>query len=158
MCGNVWPTTGDRVRLADTELDTELLIEIEHDFMIYGEEVKFGGGKVIRAGMGSSERIAKDVVDAVITNAVIVDYTGILKADIGIKDGRVAGMGKAGNPGIQLGVTIAIGPGNGDLLEVRDGCLVRVVAAPERVLCVTADEIGANGVVVSSACAIPSMP
>ena len=101
------PTTGDQVRLADTEL----FIEIEHDFTVYGEEVKFGGGKVIRDGMGQSQRTAKDVVDTVITNAVIVDHTGILKADIGIKDGRIAAIGKAGNPDIQPGITIVIGPG-----------------------------------------------
>ena len=101
------PTTGDQVRLADTEL----FIEIEQDFTIYGEEVKFGGGKVIRDGMGQSQRIAKDIVDTVITNAVIVDHSGILKADIGIKDGRIAAIGKAGNPDIQPGVTIVIGPG-----------------------------------------------
>jgi urease subunit alpha len=101
------PTTGDQVRLADTEL----FIEIEHDFTVYGEEVKFGGGKVIRDGMGQSQRTAKDVVDTVITNAVIVDHTGILKADIGVKDGRIAAIGKAGNPDIQPGITIVIGPG-----------------------------------------------
>jgi urease subunit alpha len=101
------PTTGDQVRLADTEL----FIEIEHDFTVYGEEVKFGGGKVIRDGMGQSQRTAKDVVETVITNAIIVDHTGILKADIGIKDGRIAAIGKAGNPDIQPGITIVIGPG-----------------------------------------------
>jgi len=101
------PTTGDRVRLADSEL----FIEIEHDFTVYGEEVKFGGGKVIRDGMGQSQRIAKDAVDTVITNAVIVDHGGIVKADIGIKDGRISAIGKAGNPDIQPGVTIVIGPG-----------------------------------------------
>ena len=101
------PTTGDQVRLADSEL----FIEIERDFTIYGEEVKFGGGKVIRDGMGQSQRTAKDAVDTVITNAVIVDHTGILKADIGIKDGRIFAIGKAGNPDIQPGVTIVIGPG-----------------------------------------------
>jgi urease subunit alpha len=101
------PTAGDQVRLADTEL----FIEIEHDFTVYGEEVKFGGGKVIRDGMGQSQRTAKDVVDTVITNAVIVDHTGILKADIGIKDGRIAAIGKAGNPDIQPGIAIVIGPG-----------------------------------------------
>lgn len=101
------PTRGDRVRLADSEL----FIEIEHDFTIYGEEVKFGGGKVIRDGMGQSQRTAKDAVDTVITNAVIVDHSGILKADIGIKNGRIAAIGKAGNPDIQPGVTIVIGPG-----------------------------------------------
>jgi urease subunit alpha len=101
------PTRGDRIRLADTEL----FIEIEHDFAIYGEEVKFGGGKVIRDGMGQSQRTSKETVDTVITNAVIVDHTGIVKADIGIKEGRIAAIGKAGNPDIQPGVTIAIGPG-----------------------------------------------
>jgi len=101
------PTTGDLVRLADTEL----FMEIEQDFTIYGEEVKFGGGKVIRDGMGQSQRAAKESVDTVITNAVIVDHTGIIKADIGIKEGRIAGIGKAGNPDIQPGVTIVIGPG-----------------------------------------------
>src|SRR5271169_2161522 len=101
------PTRGDQVRLADTEL----FIEIEHDFTVYGEEVKFGGGKVIRDGMGQSQRASKDAVDTVITNAVIVDHSGILKADIGIKDGRIAAIGKAGNPDIQPGITIVIGPG-----------------------------------------------
>ena len=101
------PTTGDRVRLADSEL----FIEIERDCTIYGEEVKFGGGKVIRDGMGQSQRAAKDAVDTVITNAVIVDHSGILKADIGIKNGRISAIGKAGNPDIQPGVTIVIGPG-----------------------------------------------
>jgi urease subunit alpha len=101
------PTMGDRIRLADTEL----FIEIEHDFAIYGEEVKFGGGKVIRDGMGQSQRTSKETVDTVITNAVIVDHTGIVKADIGIKEGRIAAIGKAGNPDIQPGVTMAIGPG-----------------------------------------------
>ena len=101
------PTTGDRIRLADTEL----YIEIEHDFAIYGEEVKFGGGKVIRDGMGQSQRTSKETVDTVITTAVIVDHTGIIKADIGIKEGRITAIGKAGNPDIQPGVTIVIGPG-----------------------------------------------
>src|SRR5277367_2642833 len=101
------PTTGDRVRLADSDL----FIEIEHDFTIYGEEVKFGGGKVIRDGMGQSQRASNDAVDTVITNAVIVDHSGILKADIGIKNGRISAIGKAGNPDIQPGVTIVIGPG-----------------------------------------------
>src|ERR1700758_3719402 len=101
------PTTSDQVRLADLEL----FIEIERDFTIYGEEVKFGGGKVIRDGMGQSQRTATEVVDTVITNAMIVDHTGILKADIGIKDGRIFAIGKAGNPDIQPGVTIVIGPG-----------------------------------------------
>jgi urease subunit alpha len=100
------PTVGDRLRLADTDL----VIEIEKDFTVYGEEVKFGGGKVIRDGMGQSQRTSKDAADTVITNVVIVDHTGIVKADIGIKDGRIAGIGKAGNPDIQPGVTIVIGP------------------------------------------------
>ncbi|GAB3629436.1 urease subunit alpha [Pandoraea terrae] len=99
------PTTGDRLRLADTEL----IIEIERDYTIYGEEVKFGGGKVIRDGMGQSQRPRAEVVDTVITNAVIVDHWGIVKADIGLKDGRIWGIGKAGNPDIQPGVTIPIG-------------------------------------------------
>jgi urease subunit alpha len=101
------PTTGDRVRLADTEL----FIEIERDFTIYGEEVKFGGGKVIRDGMGQSQRTSKEAVDTVITNVVILDHSGIAKADIGITAGRISGIGKAGNPDIQPGVTIVIGPG-----------------------------------------------
>ena len=102
------PTVGDRVRLGDTEL----WIEVERDDAIYGEEVKFGGGKVIRDGMGQSQRSqAGGAVDTVITNALIVDYWGIVKADIGIKDGRISGIGKAGNPDIQPGVTIIIGPG-----------------------------------------------
>src|ERR1700674_1122375 len=93
------PTTGDRIRLADTEL----LIEIERDYCVYGEEVKFGGGKVIRDGMGQSQRLAADVGDTVITNAVILDHWGVVKADIGIKNGRISGIGKAGNPDIQPG-------------------------------------------------------
>ena len=101
------PTTGDRVRLADSEL----FIEVERDYTVYGEEVKFGGGKVIRDGMGQSQRTSKDAVDTVITNAVIVDHSGILKADIGIKNGRISAIGKAGNPDIQPAVTIVIGPG-----------------------------------------------
>jgi len=99
------PTTGDRIRLADTSL----VIEIERDFAIYGEEVKFGGGKVIRDGMGQSQRLHAQVADTVITNAVILDHWGIVKADIGIKDGMIAAIGKAGNPDIQPGVTIVIG-------------------------------------------------
>ncbi len=102
------PTVGDRVRLADTDL----VIEVEQDYTVYGEEVKFGGGKVIRDGMGQSQRCSAEVVDTVITNALIVDaVTGIVKADIGLKDGRIAGIGKAGNPDIQPAVTIVIGPG-----------------------------------------------
>ena len=91
--------------------DSELFIEIERDFTVYGEEVKFGGGKVIRDGMGQSQRTSKDAVDTVITNAVILDQSGIVKADIGIKSGRISAIGKAGNPDIQPGITIVIGPG-----------------------------------------------
>ena len=101
------PTTGDRVRLGDTEL----FIEVEQDYTHYGEEVKFGGGKVIRDGMGQSQRVSSESVDAVITNALIVDHWGIVKADIGIKDGRIAAIGKAGNPDIQPDVNIIVGPG-----------------------------------------------
>ncbi|MFY9244145.1 MAG: urease subunit alpha, partial [Roseicyclus sp.] len=119
------PTTGDRVRLADTDL----IIEVERDLTalnvgaamnggtgpnaaIYGEEVKFGGGKVIRDGMGQSQVTrAEGAVDTVITNALIIDHAGIYKADVGLKDGRIAGIGKAGNPDTQPGVDIIIGPG-----------------------------------------------
>ena len=99
------PTVGDKVRLADTEL----WIEVEHDFTTYGEEVKFGGGKVIRDGMGQSQLLASEVVDTLITNALIVDHWGIVKADVGLKNGRIHAIGKAGNPDIQPNVTIAIG-------------------------------------------------
>ncbi|MDR6235208.1 urease subunit alpha [Pseudomonas oryzihabitans] len=99
------PTTGDRVRLADTEL----WIEVEHDHTVYGEEVKFGGGKVIRDGMGQSQLPAAEVVDTVITNALIVDHWGIVKADVGLKHGRIHAIGKAGNPDIQPNVTVPIG-------------------------------------------------
>ena len=101
------PTVGDRLRLADTNL----LIEVEKDFTIYGEEVKFGGGKVIRDGMGQSQRESKDCADTVITNAVIIDHWGIVKADISIKNGYISDIGKAGNPDIQPGITSVIGPG-----------------------------------------------
>jgi urease subunit alpha len=102
------PTTGDRVRLADTDL----IVEVEKDVTIYGEEVKFGGGKVIRDGMGQSQITnKKGAVDTVITNALILDYWGIVKADVGLKEGRIAAIGKAGNPDIQPGVTIIVGPG-----------------------------------------------
>ena len=101
------PTVGDRVRLADTEL----IIEVEKDFTVYGEEVKFGGGKVIRDGMGQSQRMSKDCADTVITNALVIDWWGIVKCDLAIKEGRIAGLGKAGNPDIQPGVDIAIGAG-----------------------------------------------
>ncbi|HUG58929.1 MAG TPA: urease subunit alpha [Candidimonas sp.] len=98
---------GDRIRLADTQL----LAEVEKDFTIFGEEVKFGGGKVIRDGMGQSQRLSADCVDTVVTNALIIDaITGIVKADIGIKNGLISGIGKAGNPDIQPGITIVVGP------------------------------------------------
>ena len=106
--GMYGPTTGDRVRLADTDL----IIEVEKDFTTYGEEVKFGGGKVIRDGMGQSQVTRADgAVDTVITNALILDHWGIVKADVGLRDGRIAGIGKAGNPDTQPGVTVIIGPG-----------------------------------------------
>ena len=101
------PTIGDRVRLGDTALT----IEVEKDFATYGEEVKFGGGKVIRDGMGQSQEPSSKTVDLVITNALILDYWGVVKADVGITGGRITGIGKAGNPDIQDGVTIVIGPG-----------------------------------------------
>ena len=101
------PTTGDRVRLADTAL----LLEVERDFTVYGEEVSFGGGKVIRDGMGQGQRGSREAVDLVITNALIVDHWGIVKADIGVRAGRIFAIGKAGNPDIQPGVNIVIGPG-----------------------------------------------
>ena len=101
------PTLGDKLRLADTEL----FIEVEKDFTTYGEEVKFGGGKVIRDGMGQSQMTrAEGAVDTVITNAVILDHWGIVKADIGLKGGRIAAIGKAGNPDIQPAVDIVMGP------------------------------------------------
>ena len=102
------PTTGDKIRLADTDL----FIEVEDDLANYGEEVKFGGGKVIRDGMGQSQISRKNgAVDTVITNALIVDYTGIIKADVGLRDGRISAIGKAGNPDIQSNIDIIIGPG-----------------------------------------------
>ncbi|MCO7518462.1 MULTISPECIES: urease subunit alpha [unclassified Pseudomonas] len=101
------PTVGDRVRLADTAL----WVAVEQDFTVYGEEVKFGGGKVIRDGMGQGQMLAAEAMDLVLTNALIIDHWGIVKADIGIKHGRIAAIGKAGNPDVQPGVTIPVGPG-----------------------------------------------
>src|SRR5205823_14127469 len=102
------PTTGDRVRLADTDI----IIEVERDLCTYGEEVKFGGGKVIRDGMGQSQASNKQgAVDTVITNALILDHWGIVKTDVGLKGDRIAAIGKAGNPDIQPNVTVVIGPG-----------------------------------------------
>ncbi|ACB94684.1 urease subunit alpha [Beijerinckia indica] len=106
--GMFGPTTGDKVRLADTEL----FIEIERDFTLYGEEVKFGGGKVIRDGMGQGQASkAEGAADTIITNAVIIDHWGIVKADVGLRDGRIIGIGKAGNPDVQPGIDLIIGPG-----------------------------------------------
>jgi urease subunit alpha len=101
------PTAGDRVRLGDTDL----IVEVESDFTTYGEEVKFGGGKTLRDGMGQSQRASADCADTVITNALILDHWGIVKADVALKHGRIAGIGKAGNPDVQPGVTIVVGPG-----------------------------------------------
>src|SRR6476469_854557 len=101
------PTTGDRVRLADTDL----IVEVERDLTIYGEEVKFGGGKVIRDGMGQSQRLSAVVAAFIITNALLVDHWGIVKAHFGLKGGRIWKIGKGGNPDIQPGVTIPIGAG-----------------------------------------------
>src|ERR1700723_2958055 len=102
------PTVGDKIRLADTDI----VIEVEKDYATYGEEVKFGGGKVIRDGMGQSQSSrAEGAVDTVITNALILDHWGVVKADIAIKDGCIAAIGKAGNPDVQPGVDIIIGPG-----------------------------------------------
>src|SRR5262245_20577027 len=99
------PTVGDKVRLADTDL----IVEVEKDLTTYGEEVKFGGGKVIRDGMGQSQVARADgAVDTVITNALIIDHTGIFKADVGLRDGRIAGIGKAGNPDVQPAVNIIV--------------------------------------------------
>ncbi|MEJ2434036.1 MAG: urease subunit alpha, partial [Pseudolabrys sp.] len=95
------PTTGDKLRLADTDL----VIEVEKDFTVYGDEVKFGGGKVVRDGMGQSQMTSRQgTADTVITNALILDHWGVVKADVGLKDGRIAAIGKAGNPDIQPGV------------------------------------------------------
>jgi urease subunit alpha len=112
------PTVGDRVRLGDTDL----FVEIERDHTVYGEEVKFGGGKVIRDGMGQSQRAGADVADTVITNAVILDPGGIVKADVGLKDGRISRIGKAGNPDVQPGVDVIIGPGTE--IIAGEGCLL----------------------------------
>ena len=101
------PTTGDRVRLADTDL----IIEVEKDYTRYGDEVKFGGGKVIRDGMGQGQFSCEETPDLVITNALILDYWGIVKADVAVNNGRIAAIGKAGNPDVQDGVDILIGPG-----------------------------------------------
>ena len=111
------PTVGDHVRLGDTNL----VVEIERDHAVYGEEVKFGGGKVIRDGMGQSQRFGAHVADTVITNVVVIDHWGIVKADVAIKEGRISGIGKAGNPDVQSGVDIIIGPGTE--IIAGEGCL-----------------------------------
>ena len=129
------PTTGDKVRLADTEL----FIEVEDDLTQYGDEVKFGGGKVIRDGMGQSQ-ISRDggAVDTVITNALIVDVTGIYKADIGLKNGLIEAIGKAGNPDTQDGVNIIIGPsteaiaGEGHILTAGGLTAISILYARNR--------------------------
>ncbi|MFD2176766.1 urease subunit alpha [Veronia pacifica] len=112
------PTTGDRFRLADTEL----FLEVEKDFTVYGDEVKFGGGKTTRDGMGQSQRPSAETPDLVITNAVILDYWGIVKADVAVKDGLISSIGKAGNPDVQSGVDIVIGPGTEIL--AGEGCIL----------------------------------
>jgi urease subunit alpha len=111
------PTRGDRIRLGDTAL----VIAVERDHTVYGEEVKFGGGKVIRDGMGQSQRTSAVTADTVITNAVILDHWGVVKADIGVKNGRISGIGKAGNPDVQPGVDIVIGPGTE--IIAGEGCI-----------------------------------
>src|SRR5438132_6624589 len=120
------PTAGDRVRLADTEL----LIRIERDLTMPGEEAKFGGGKVIRDGMGQSARAtrAEGVLDVVITNAVVVDHWGIVKADIGIRDGRIVGVGKAGNPDLMAGVSSGMVVGAGTEVIAGEGRMVTAAA------------------------------
>src|SRR5256885_2342713 len=120
------PTAGDRVRLADTEL----LIRIERDLTVPGEEAKFGGGKVIRDGMGQSARATRgdDVLDTVVTNALIVDHWGIVKADIGIRDGRIAGIGKAGNPDVMAGVSAGMVVGAGTEVIAGEGRIVTAAA------------------------------
>src|SRR3989442_4109219 len=130
------PTVGDKLRLADTDL----VIEVEKDFTIYGEEVKFGGGKVIRDGMGQSQRSRSEgAVDTVITNALILDHWGIVKADIAIKDGRIAAIGKAGNPDVQPGVDIIIGPGTEVI--AGEGNIVTARGVPKVVHFISAHQI-----------------
>ena len=116
------PTTGDRVRLGDTNL----IIEVEADRTVYGDEVKFGGGKVIRDGMGQSSEATRagGAPDLVITNALILDYTGIYKADVSIRDGRITGIGKAGNPGIMDGVTPGMEIGASTEILAGEGCIL----------------------------------
>ncbi len=121
------PTTGDRVRLGDTGL----IIQVERDHTVYGEEVKFGGGKVIRDGMGQSQRPSAEAADLVITNAVVLDAAGIVKADVGVKDGRIMRLGKAGNPDVQPGVDIVIGPGTE--IVAGEGCLLTAGAVDSHV-------------------------
>src|SRR6187549_2804093 len=124
------PTTGDRVRLADTDL----IIEVEKDFTTYGDEVKFGGGKVIRDGMGQSQITNRQgALDTVITNAFILDYWGIVKADIGIKDGRIVGIGKAGNADTMPNVSPGMECGAGTEAISAEGCIVTAGALESHV-------------------------
>jgi urease subunit alpha len=133
------PTTGDRIRLADTDL----IIEIEHDATVYGDEAKFGGGKVIRDGMGQSPRASRDAgaPDLVITNAVIVDSTGIRKADVGIRDGRIAAIGKAGNPGTMDGVTPALAIGASTEVVAAEGQILTCGAIDSHVHFISPNQI-----------------
>ena len=133
------PTVGDRIRLADTDI----VIEVEEDRAIYGEEVTFGAGKVIREGMGQSQITRKGgAVDLVITNAIVLDHWGIVKADVGVRDGRISGIGKAGNPDIQPGVDILLGPGT------------EVIAGEGRII--TAGGIDTHVHFISSTAALPA--
>jgi urease subunit alpha len=133
------PTTGDRIRLADTDL----IIEIEHDATVYGEEARFGGGKVIRDGMGQSPRASRDAgaPDLVITNAVIVDSTGIRKADVGIRDGRIAAIGKSGNPGTMDGVTPALAIGASTEVVAGEGHILTCGAIDSHVHFISPNQI-----------------
>ena len=128
--GMFGPTTGDRVRLADTEL----FIEVEQDLTTYGEEVKFGGGKVIRDGMGQSQVTREGgAMDTVITNALVLDYTGIFKADIGIKAGRISGIGKAGNPDTMTGVNAGMVVGVNTEVIAGEGLILTAAAMDSHV-------------------------
>jgi len=142
------PTTGDRLRLADTEL----ILEVERDFTVYGDEVKFGGGKTIRDGMAQSQRTRNrpsgddpqsgGAMDTVVTNALILDHWGIVKADIGIRDGRIAVIGKAGNPDTQPGVDMVIGPGTE--IIASEGMIVTAGAIDTHIHFIAPQQIDAN--------------
>ena len=134
--GMFGPTVGDKVRLADTDL----IVEVEKDFTVYGDEVKFGGGKVIRDGMGQSQRTnAQGAMDTVITNAVILDHWGIVKADVGIRDGLIHSIGKAGNPDVQPGVTIIIGPGTEAI--AGEGRIVTAGGIDSHIHCISPQQV-----------------